>query len=572
MAVIKGNPADLTAALSKAKIPAISPLNQKSSKLGLGDPSTFLSNLSKQTPLDALNANIGVSNPDVDTSFLYPSKTSTSEVAPSQKSITPVAQKSVTQQSTTRTTTQQPAATTKQPVETKLDASNSFTVVNSAGQQTVIPADKLFDYQNNGWKLAETSTQQPATGTATTTQQPTATTATPDASTRITSLLNQGYSTPENIAIASGLSVDEVNNFLSSDTNASYMLKTNQVTNQADEAYQNYIAKVDAITNGTFALTADEQADIQQIKDTFARLREAQVTANKNYEGAVATGEIRSGREEFMNQISAGIQKQAIDDGVQKVADIESQALSKIREYKNAIADKNYKAAAASYEAITKYLDQKSIAIKELHNSTVAMYKAQQESITNALNNAKLKQEVAKNTIEGLTPALLGADESVIADVAAYYGIDENLLTGNIKSTIQKTDADMASKGYRTISPADAGKMRANGADVITINGRTYAKEPEIKSVTNKGNIDFFKGTQKIASVPLTGGGPASGPSSEEKEIAAMQKDVSEIQNKYATQDISKESARKLLWSKYGASATRPGGLTNETISILIPD
>ena len=113
--------------------------------------------------------------------------------------------------------------------------------------------------------------------------------------------------------------------------------------------------------------------------------------------------------------------------------------------------------------------------------------------------------------------------------------------------------------------------MRAEGADVVTYSGRAYMKEPELKSVTNKGNIDFFKGTKKVGSTGLTGGGSTK-ILSEDKEIKAVKDDINSIQEKYASGTYDKEVARKMLWSRYGQSPTRPGGLTNETISILIPD
>jgi len=446
------------------------------------------------------------------------------------------------------------APITQPETEKKLDASNSITVYNSQGQGTIIPAEKFFDYQNQGW-----TTKNPAEKTATgaetgattrTSEEPVKETST-DSATKITSMLNKGYDNAENIATATGLTVDEVNNYLSSDTNASFMLDTNKITNKQDQAYKDYQAKMDSITNGTFALTPDEQADIQNIRDTFDRLRESQVTANKNYEGAIATGEARSGRLEFMNQISSGIQKQAIDDGVQKIKDIESAALSKVREYKTAVQDKNYKAAGLAYEAMTKYLDQKSKAISDLHTATVNMYKAQQDSITKALENQKLKQEIAKTTIEGLTPSLQNADSETIDAVAKYYGLDPNMITGSIKATAQKSDAEMAQKGYRTISPADAGKVRATGAEVVTYNGRTYAKEPEIKSVTNKGYIDFFKGTKKIASVPLTGGGSGSG-STKTSEEKSFESDLKQARQKIANDPSEWGAQYNYLVSQYG--------------------
>jgi len=114
--------------------------------------------------------------------------------------------------------------------------------------------------------------------------------------------------------------------------------------------------------------------------------------------------------------------------------------------------------------------------------------------------------------------------------------------------------------------------MRATGADVVTYSGRAYMKEPELKSFTNKGNIDFYKGTTKVGTSALTGGGPSVGASSDAKELKAFNDDVASIQEKAAAGTYTTDAARKMLWQRYGASPTRPTGLTNADISIIIPD
>ena len=400
-----------------------------------------------------------------------------------------------------------------------------------------------------------------------------------DKATKISNLLSQGYGDVNTIAANTGMTVDEVNNLISSDESLSYKLGINKNSDQQDKAYKDYKASIDSITNGTFALTPSEQADINAIQASFDKLRTQQLVANQNYEGAVQTGEIRSGRQEFMNQISSGIFKQAVDDGVTKIADIESKASAAIRAYKDAVESKNYKAANDQFTAVSKYMADKSDAIKELHTATMEEYqrqndliKSSNDSITAALNQKKLSQDIATSTIEGLTPALAGASDEVIQDLAKYYGIDPNILTGSVIGESQKFEKDMIAKGYRTINPADVDKMRATGADVVTYSGRAYMKEPELKSFTNKGNIDFYKGTTKVGTSALTGGGPSVGASSDAKELKAFNDDVASIQEKAAAGTYTTDAARKMLWQRYGASPTRPTGLTNADISIIIPD
>ena len=463
-----------------------------------------------------------------------------------------------------------PVATpTSAPAATPTSTTPMVDVYDKSGNKTSV---SQADFNTNPFYKNEGYTTTPPTATP-----PTTTTTTPtvpaekDSTTKISDILNQGYDSPESIATATGLSLDEVNKLIGSNELLSNKMAINANSNKQEQEYTDYKNKVDSITNGTFALTSSEQADIKAIQDSFDRLRAAQLEANKNYEGTVQTGEIRSGRQEFMNQISGGIYKQALNDGVNKIADIESKAASAIREYKDAVEAKNYKAAEIAYDATQKYLSDKSDTIKQLHTATIDEYKRQQDvidaankQITQDLQNQKLKQDIATTTIEGLTPALTGASDEIIQDLAKYYGIDSNLLTGAVVGESQKFEKDMIAKGYRTINPVDADRMRSEGADVVTYSGRAYMKEPELKSFSNKGNVDFFKGTKKVGSTGLTGGGPAVGASSDlTKEEQAFNTDLKNLRMKILDMTMTKANAKKMLMVQYGAdSATADSLLT----------
>ena len=368
------------------------------------------------------------------------------------KTTAPVATKPIaTPTAPTTPTPTTPTATT--PMIDVYDKSGNKTSVSQADFNT-----NPF-YKNEGY----TTTPPTPTATSTGTTPTTTSTTEKDSTTKISDVLNQGYDNPANIATATGLSLDEVNKLIGSNELLSNKMAINANSNKQDQAYKDYKASIDSITNGTFALTSSEQADIKAIQDSFDKLRAAQIEANKNYEGTVQTGEIRSGRQEFMNQISGGIYKQALNDGINKIADIESKAADAIRKYKDAVEAKNYKAASDAYEITQKYLSDKSDTIKQLHTATVDEYKRQQDIINNAnkqitqdLQNQQLKQNIAKTTIEGLTPALAGASDEIVQDIAKYYGIDANLLTGAVIGESQKFEKDMITKGYRTINPANA--------------------------------------------------------------------------------------------------------------------
>lgn len=192
--------------------------------------------------------------------------------------------------------------------------------------------------------------------------------------------LNQGYDSIDEIARISGMSLDEVNNFLNSNYAASNILARNKIMNQLDAGYKDYLKKINDLNNGIFTLSADEQAQIDYVKRMFDELREKQITANKNFEGSVLTNNVRSGMQEFMNETASGLYKQAVDDGIKKVKDIEMQALAKISELKDLFKDKRYKQVGEAYQQLSDYLKQKSQAISEIYAATKDYYEQQQKA------------------------------------------------------------------------------------------------------------------------------------------------------------------------------------------------
>ena len=146
-----------------------------------------------------------------------------------------------------------------------------------------------------------------------------------------------------------------------------------------DEAQADYQAKMESITNGTFPLTAGEQAQINDMRESFDRMIKEQRLANKNYEGATTKLGITSGRSRYAGEEEIGNIQTAINLGVQKVTDIEKKALSSIRSLKDAIRTKNYKSIEFQYKNVTEFLKQKSDIIDKINSNTAASLKAIQD-------------------------------------------------------------------------------------------------------------------------------------------------------------------------------------------------
>ena len=171
-------------------------------------------------------------------------------------------------------------------------------------------------------------------------------------------------------------------------------------------------------------------------------MEQTQALANQNAEGAQAVAEVRSGRQEFMNIIAGGEYKSMIDSGIQKIADIESKAVTAMTTLQKQIQDNHYKEATDSYNALTKLLDAKTASIDKIHTAAKDMNqqiidnaKAMNDNITANLNQQKLQQEIDKATASNYADIVAAnltgdptQDQQIVQAFATQLGIDPALL------------------------------------------------------------------------------------------------------------------------------------------------
>jgi len=192
--------------------------------------------------------------------------------------------------------------------------------------------------------------------------------------------------------------LDEIKSMMSGD-------QTNQaladINVQSTQAYNDYKAQVDSIRNGTFPLSSDEQAQITDVQKTLDRLTAQQITANKNYEGAITNLGITSGRERYAPEIQTGLIKGAIDEGITKVQDIESKGAATMAQLRQAFKDNDYKLINDSYTALTNYLNQKTnvinqmaATVREEANFALQLHNQQVQEAQQALQNKFQQSQV----------------------------------------------------------------------------------------------------------------------------------------------------------------------------------
>lgn len=155
-----------------------------------------------------------------------------------------------------------------------------------------------------------------------------------------------------------------------------------------------------SIINGTYQLNADEQAQVNNLQNQFNQLEDEQRQANKAYEGGITMQEQRMGRGQGVVASSMGNIKGAIDEGIAKIASIESKAASAVSELREALKDKDYKRISDLYALVNDSMKQKTAAIKQINDDVrqvrLDAAKEEQDKITNQLNSDRFDLDQKK--------------------------------------------------------------------------------------------------------------------------------------------------------------------------------
>jgi len=144
---------------------------------------------------------------------------------------------------------------------------------------------------------------------------------------------------------------------------------------KTDQSYEQYKNQLEQFQNGTFPLTADQQAIVDATKAMAEQVRGAQLLANKNYEAGVTQAGISSGMQRYSPDVYFGNIQSAVSAGLQKVAELDSQAALELANLKQGFQSNNLKLVQASYEAYNNYIDKKNQELKNIYEATTSAAK-----------------------------------------------------------------------------------------------------------------------------------------------------------------------------------------------------
>lgn len=146
--------------------------------------------------------------------------------------------------------------------------------------------------------------------------------------------------------------------------------------------------KLDQLANGTFPLSATEQAAIDSIKATYAKVIKDQETANANYTGGMTIAQNLYGMGNTMT--GQGQIQKTIDDGISLIADLNSKMNADISKMTMDMKHEDYSELSDTYNRYVKNQEDRQAEIARIETAT---RQAAKDASDAAYQQQQLKQD-----------------------------------------------------------------------------------------------------------------------------------------------------------------------------------
>lgn len=174
-----------------------------------------------------------------------------------------------------------------------------------------------------------------------------------------------------------------------------------QNLDESQAGYEQFSDKVHQVENGTFPLTASQQASLNATKAQFAQIAQQQLIANKSYEAMVALAGNRLGLNVQDPQQYFAKQQQAISDDLDKINHLDATAQKTLADLQQGFMDKAYDQIYKDYGIFRDLQKEKADTITKVQDRTDKLwtdtrnYNLQVQS--HALEAQKFAFEVKQN-------------------------------------------------------------------------------------------------------------------------------------------------------------------------------
>lgn len=263
---------------------------------------------------------------------------------------------------------------------------------------------------------------------------------------------------------------------------------------------QEALDSLNQLAHGTYPLNSSQQAQVDGLKAQFAQLIKAQETANANFTGGTTVAQNLYGMGNSV--IGLGAIKGTVDDGIAKIADLNSKMVSAVANMTNAFNTENHTLLKDAYDAYTSAAKEKQANLDKIQAATTAAakdqrdfnYRAAQDDVTNKLKSDELdfnkKKEVFDQAMQSSDLDL--KQKKQVQDMWAQR---EDLELKRQQVGIQQ--AELKLKQQQAVGGSDL----LNGGTQTTVTGKQYVDSSQYKG----SEYNNARAAAAAAGIPFVG-------------------------------------------------------------------
>ncbi len=256
-------------------------------------------------------------------------------------------------------------------------------------------------------------------------------------------------------------------------------MSTSDVQKAIDANVKTFQDAITSLQNGTFQLSPDDQAQVDALQAKINKQIAAQTIANKAYEGGTAVMQARSGTERYAGEYAMGKIKEAVDQGISKINDLEATGAEAIANLRQGLKDKDYQMIKDSYNLVNDSLKQKSDTIAKINDqvrqATLDAQKKQQDDIANAFKASDLDLATKKQMFDqAMSSNQFSAKQKQDIQDNYYKQLDYDLK----KQQVAIQQGELALKQQQATT-TDSTVL--NGAIQTTVSGKQYIDSSQYK-------------------------------------------------------------------------------------------
>lgn len=278
------------------------------------------------------------------------------------------------------------------------------------------------------------------------------------------------------------------------------------------------------IVNGTYPLSPDQQAQIDSVKQTFQRLIDEQVLANKNYQGGIQVAQGLSGMSEYSPTIAMGTLKQAIDQGITKVADLNTKLLNTVSQMNLAFRSDNMKMLQQAYENYQTYADKKQAELDKITAAAAAHEKDMRDYNFNVAKE-QADQAYKETTLAFQDKNLSYQEKRDKAQNALQYAQLDETKRHNIQTELNAAE-DNRIRAAGLYEPVNGDTPFASTIDTVAQLGSTNQERKSLKAGLAKA---AQSGDWKTFQTQLLNAADKAIPASEKTNILNATKELAQL-------------------------------------------